>query len=208
MKHKKLLGGSMIVTLICDAIVGILFNIQTIKPIVDQDAVEQKTIAEKKWIRQALGDADPGAGNTGFMYVMCYPHPATDPIETTYSVNLSNDSTVGGAYEFSDSTNTEMTNETPHGNAFDFVVKVRVNNSDGYNTSGAQWENDWVRSNITVDFDYLSDLNDVAMSEVVIGTEGTTYRWYHYVVNNSGSGYTLSKGELFNITSWTFDVYE
>jgi hypothetical protein len=87
-------------------------------------------------------------------------------------------------------------------------MKVRVNNSDGYNSSGSQWENDWVRANITIDFDYLSDLSDVAMDEVVIGTHGSTYRWYHYVVNNSGSGYTLSKGELFNITSVTFDVYE
>ena len=197
MKNKKLLGASMIMTICAVAVAGIVLTMNTAVEPVTVQQVEQR-----QWDRKPLGDADPGDGNTGFMYFMTYPHDPTP--EDGYNVNLSN----ATAYEYSDSTNTEMIGETPYSTTFDFVMKVRVNNSDGYNSTGTQWEDLWVRANLTVDFDYATDINDAAMAEIVIATDGTTYRWYHYYMNNSGSGYQLSKGESFNATSVTFDVYE
>lgn len=197
--RKKILGSAMVTALIVSFVSAILFTSVSMQPVVEKQTIK----ARDHWNEnRPLGDADPGSGNTGFMYVMVYPHQA-DP-GTAYASNLSNAS----AYEYSDSTNCELTGETPHSVAVDYVMKVRVNNSDGYNSSGSTWEDSWVRANITIDFDYLTDETDTAMTEQVIGTEYTTYRWYHYYLNNAGNGYTLSKGELFNITALTFDIWE
>ena len=192
----RLLGSAMATVLIASAITGIVLLANL------QEPITQTTVEEKKWVRHPLGDGNPGAGNTGLMYFMAYPHQA-DP-GTAYASNLSN----ATAYEFSDVGDAEMTGETPYNTAFDFVMKVRVNNTDGYNTSGSTWEDTWVRANLTVDFDFAGDISDSAMTEVVIGTEGTTYRWYHYYLNNAGSGYTITKGETYNCTHATLDIWE
>jgi len=184
------------------SVIGVVFVASLYLVNISMTPVVEYGHSRDHWVEHPLGDADPGSGNTGFMYFMVYPHQA-DP-GTAYASNLSNAS----AYEFSDSTDVELTGETPYSTTFDFVMKVRVNNSDGYNSSGASWEDGWVRANLTCDFDFASDISDLGMTEVVIATAGTTYRWYHYYVNNGGSGYTIVKGELFNCTSVTFDVYE
>ena len=184
------------------ALIAGLTSAVLILSIVMQPVVEQQTMEIRdEWVEHPLGDASPGTGNTGFMYIMVYPHsgnPGTD-----YQSNLSN----ATAYEYSDSTSGELTGETPFNTAVDYVMKVRVNKTDGYNESGSSWQNDWVRANITIDFDYASDVSDLGMTEVEIGTGGS-YRWYHYYANNAGSGYQITKGETFDITALTFDVYE
>jgi hypothetical protein len=205
-KGRKILGASMVTVIAVAIVATIFFNMQVAVPLVEDDITQKTVVKQRKWSDDPLADADPGAGNSGFMYIMCYPHQG-DP-GTAYASNLSNDSAAGGAYEFSDALGaaTQMTNETPWGTTFDFVMKIRINNTDGYNVS--QWEDDWTRANITVDFLWQADLNDIAMTEVVIGTEATTYRWYHYYANNGGSGYTLSKGETFDIDALTNDIFE
>lgn len=201
-KSRILLGASMLTILAVVFVAGIFFNVQVTKPIVEQEIVDEIIVKQREWKRNALADADPGSGNTGFMYIMVYPHQA-DP-GTAYASNLSN----ATAYEYSDSTDCELTGETPWGVTVDFVKKIRINNTDGYNSSGSQWQDDWSRANISVDFDFLSDISDSAMTKVVIGTDGTTYRWYNCYINNGGSGYTITKGESFNITALTLDIYE
>lgn len=143
-----------------------------------------------------LGDADPG-DNSGFFYFMIYPHQAT-PIGV-YDSNLSNAS----AYEYSDVGNTTATGETPYSTAFDIVVKAGVTNEDGYWT-GNQSRNPAYNWMLLTCAD-LSIGADTNMSEIFIANT-TTYAWYHYYLNNSGSGYTISEGEYFNITSVKFYV--
>ena len=128
---------------------------------------------------------------------MIYPH--TDNMEDNYNVNLSN----ATAYEFSDSINSSMTGETPYETTFDLLWKFQVNSTDGYNTSASAWQDGWVRAYLN---ETLLSISAEAMTEIVIGTEATTYRWYYYCLNNSGSGYTISKGEKLNM-SINFEVY-
>jgi len=199
MKRKKTLAVSMLLAISVVAIAGVLLSTQMSEPFIQNEIYEEQIKIREKWVPQ-VGDADPGSGNSGFMYFMAYPHQA-DP-GTTYASNLSN----ATAYEFLDSWDGEMTGETPYSTTFDFVMKVRVNNTDGYNTSS--WEDDWVKANISVDFDYASDVSDLDMTEIVIGTQDTTYRWYHYYINNGGSGYTITKGESYNCTAVNWYVYE
>ena len=103
----------MATAIVCGLIAGMMVLSFGVQPVVEENIRSQ-------WVQQALGDADPGAGNTGFMYIMVYPHSA-DP-GTDYASNLTNSS----AYEYSDSTDCELTGETPHGVAVDFVVKSEL----------------------------------------------------------------------------------
>jgi hypothetical protein len=139
------------------------------------------------------GDGDPGAGKSGFFYKMVYPHQALP--NTAYASNLSN----ATAYEYSDTgDNGACTGETPYLTTSDIVVKVGVNGTDGYNATTTAWDNSFVWVNITC-ADLSIGLTD--MSEVQIGTSGTTYRWMQYYVNNGGVGYQIDVGDHFNITS-------
>lgn len=202
MKHKNILGATMLLAIFVCAVAGLLFITQMSEPFVQNNVYEEQIKAREKWVQQ-VGDADPGAGVSGFFYFMKYPHQAVPG--TAYASNLSNDSASGGAYEFTDSWDCELTNETPWGTAYDYVMKIGVNGTDGYNISS--WEDDWTKANISVDFDWTSDVTDLDMSEVVIGTDGSDYRWYHYYANNAGAGYTCTKGESDNATA-NWYIYE
>ena len=197
--NRKFLGASMLFAISVAFIAGIIISSQITQPFVEDVKIETQKV-KTHWVRQT-GDANPGAGITGFFYFMVYPHQS-DP-STAYGAdqNLSN----ATAYEYKDSWDGEMAGETPWGTTVDYVMKVGVNGTDGYNVS--EWEDDWTRANITIDFDYASDVNDIAMDEYVIGTDGSDYRWYHYVANNT-NGFTITKGETFNCTHVTHDIYE
>jgi len=192
--RRKILGASMLTAIGVVIISGILFNMQVTEPLVEKQVQQE----QGKWELWPLGDASVVSGDTGFMYGMYYPHQG-DP-GTAYASNLSNAS----AYEYSDSLNASMTGETPYNTAFDIVFKFQVGGDEGYNTSASAWVDEWVRAylNETISLSISAE----AMTEVVIGTDGSSNRWYHYYLNNSGSGYTLSKGEKTNM-SINFEVY-
>ena len=159
------------------------------------NSVGVNIMGSRSWKPFVTGDGDPGGDASGFMYFMVYPHSATPA--TTYASNLSN----ATAYEYSDSLNAEMTGETPHTTAFDFVLKFRVNDTVAYNVSGSKWMDTWVRANITCDFDFAADIAaDTAMTIVQIAN-GTDFAWYHAYVNNGGVGYQITHNEKFNVTS-------
>lgn len=143
-----------------------------------------------------LGDNDPG-DNSGFFYYMVYPHQA-DP-GTAYASNLSN----ATAYEFSDVGNTSATGETPYSTTFDLVIKVGVTDEDGYYTSNGTRNAGYNWMLLTcADLSIGADTN---MSEQFIGNT-TDYAWYHYYLDNGGSGYTITDGESFNVTSAKYYV--
>ena len=142
-----------------------------------------------------LGDANPAANETFVAYVMSYPHQA-DP-GTAYASNLSN----ATAYEFYDGTDSEMTGETPYDTTFDLVVKIGVNATHGWNSTGSTWEMGWINATLTCAD--LSISQDTACSEQQINA-GDDWNYVHYYLDNSGSGYTRSHGETFNVTSFEF----
>lgn len=185
---------------------GFVYYYQTPSDLLnDNNNVDAGLMPSRNWQPVLLGDADPGGDASGFMYFMAYPHQA-DPA-TAYASNLSNST----AYEYSDSLNSEMTNETPHSTTFDLVVKFRVNDTVGYNTSSSKWETTWVRANITVDFDFATDVGaDTAMTIVMIAN-GTNFAWYHGWIADSdggaGAGFQITHNEKYNVTSVTADGY-
>jgi len=202
---KKLFkAGGLLGVFVVGVVAGIFVLSNISNPLVYSDS-EIKGMMEERYFRHIVGDADPGAGNSGFMYFMVYPHSA-DP-GTDYASNLSN----ATAYEYSDSTNTELTGETPYDTAFDFVMKFRVNTTVGYNTSSSSWMDSWVRANITCDFDYATDIGaNTSMTVIQIGNN-SNYAWYHaYILDHdggAGSGFTITKDESFNVSLVTMDGY-
>ena len=150
------------------------------------------------------GDGDPGGDASGFMYGMTYPHAAVPA--TTYASNLSN----ATAYEFSDTLDAEMTGETPYDTTYDKVFKYRVNDTVAYNTSSSQWEIDWVRGYLSVEFSAQANFNDQLM-EVVHIANNTDFMWFHLYLADSnggaGSGFTITHGETFNMTGILMEGY-
>jgi hypothetical protein len=179
--------------------VGFIVGIMLITPMMTSTVhVERMPSVPYTW--KAVGDADPGAGKGGFLYFGTYPHSA-DP-GTDYASNLSS----ATFYEYTEATSGEMNGETPHTTAFDFVVKFRVNVSQGYNVSGTTWESSWVRANLTVDFDFASDISDAAMTIVQIATN-SEFAWYHGYINNAASGYQITHDEKFTVSNVKVQYY-
>lgn len=148
---------------------------------------------------RSFASADTGGGPlsgdvSGFLYFRTYPHQAVPA--TAYASNLSNAS----GYEVAFYLNSEMVGETPYNTAFDFVVKFRVNDTVGYNTTSGKWMNTWVRAFITVDFNFAADVGNTSMTIVEIKNT-TDFAWYHGYINNAGMGYQITKNEKFNVTS-------
>jgi len=197
-KNKKkrdiIFGSAMLSAFLITLTVLFVFNAQVTEPII----VEKEVIEQREWKPVHLGDASVADDVTGFMYIMIYPHQA-DP-GTAYASNLSNSS----AHEYSDSLNCSLTGETPYNTAVDIVYKFQICADDGYNSSGATWENSWIRAYCNESLAW--SISAEAMTLVSISNDGTSHRWVHFYLNNGGSGYQLSKGESFNV-SFNFEVY-
>ena len=173
---------------------------RNIEQIVYDEILDEPEVKEVEMRRPALcpalGDGDPGDAS-GLNYFMVYPHQSNPT--NVYDTNLSNAS----AYEFSDLGNATCTGETPYSTAFDLVWKVQVTNEDGYWTDNQSRNPDynWLLATCA-DLGISADTN---CSEYFIANN-TELAFYHYYLNNSGSGYTISEGDYFNITSSKFYV--
>ena len=167
-------------------VAGMLATNQVTETIVENEVIILK---ERKWQQVALGD--PVGDDTGFCEFYHYPHEA-DPA-TAYATNLS----TASAYEYITSLSGEMTGETPHSTTFDYVCKIVVNSTIGYNATNTHWETDWVALNISVDYDFGTDIDWTAMTLVEI-TNHSAKCWYNGYINNAGSGYTLSQNQKTN----------
>lgn len=191
-KRSKFFVDASIIFVLVAMTVAVFFVLASL-----EEPITHKNIEVARVKVLVTGDADPGAGNSGFYYFMIYPHSA-DP-GTDYATNLSN----ATAYEFSDIGNTSCTGETPYNTAFDIVLKVGVNDTDGLNMSSSAWDDDYIWLTLT-----CSDLSigaDTNMTEIEIDNTAS-YRWMHYYLNNGGVGYQIVLGEHFNVSSCKFYV--
>lgn len=195
----KYIGTLAIALLVIGAVVGIYGN--TLVPV---EETEIEYVEEERIWNTITGDGDPGGDASGFMYGMTYPHQAVPA--TAYASNLSNVT----AYEFSDSLNAEMTNETPYSTTFDTVFKYRVNDTIAYNTSGSCWEISWVRGYLDMTFTAQANFADQLM-EVVHIANNTDFMWFHLYLADSdggaGSGFSITHGETFNMTGILMEGY-
>jgi hypothetical protein len=163
-----------------------------------QEPIIQSTIHQKKGIWEALGDITVASGESGVLAFFIYPHAAVPG--TTYATNCSN----ATAYEYRDATTGEMTRTTDYTKTFDFVVKYRLNASDGYNTSSSAWTLNWSYVKMACNFNWTADITTSTMTDVKVTSTSTTYEWIQCYLNNGGAGYQLSKNEKasWNTSGW------
>jgi len=153
--------------------------------------VEQE-IKAKSWNRLGWIVGDPAGDESGFCMFSTYPHQGAPG--TAYATNL----TTGNCYEYyTAALSGEATGETPHSIAFDYVVKFRLNDTVGYNSTSSAWEPTWSYMNISVDYDFGADISWTQMTLVEV-TNTTDFCWYQGYINNGGAGYTLSQNQKFN----------
>jgi hypothetical protein len=172
-------------------VIGLLVLSQSTQPIVE-NTVRVRT-------NRMIPLGDPVGDASGFCGFFHYPHQA-DP-GTAYATNL----TTGASYEYILSLSGVMTGETPHSTLYDYVVKIVVNDTVGYNTTSSSWEPDWIYMNMSVDLNFGSDIPWTQMT-LVETTNTSDFCWYQGYLNNGGAGYTLSQNQKtnssFNMTAW------
>jgi len=172
---------------------------------VAEDVVVKK-ILQRVRVFPPHGDASLGDGATKVMYIMHYPHQALP--NTVYNGNLSNDSAAGGAYEFYDYLDNEMTNTTPANTAFDIVIKVAINTTHGWNSTF--WDLDLHNATVQGTAGYTGFTGDVAMNETEIGNS-STWNFVHYYVQDgdggSGNGFQIGQNVATN-ASFEFWAYQ
>jgi hypothetical protein len=92
----------------------------------------------RSWTVRA--ENNPGAGMTGFLTMVFIPHNAT--LATFGNGSTRWNKTFDGTwtnYSYSNALNGAATKTIPYSTKFDIYFKVRVNTSDGQNTSSKFW---------------------------------------------------------------------
>jgi hypothetical protein len=193
--------------LILGMTVGIVFMGQF------QDVIIEQVIHQQRnhWI--AVAEGNPGAGKTGFLVAVFIPHNVTMP-----HWKNNNDShwnkTFDGTwtnYSWSGALNTSAQKTIPYGQKFDIYFKVRVNVSDGQNTTSKWWNPNWQRANITCAALGLSNQPmKVWNISATKGGTGQGYIWCSYFVNGTAGnwGYQISKGQKINISLFQLQIYK
>jgi len=168
------------------------------------DMVVEQVVHQKKWQPLPMGEASPGAGASGVLNTSILAHPHFDPYTSniTYNASFYSDSGAG------DVNNSHIGSDIPYNTVFDIHVKVRFNRTHCYqdNGSGNGYYNlSWIRGNITC---AALSLSDAAMDEYNITGCGTgQFIWVNYIMDNSGAGYTISRGQNITSCSFNFDAY-
>jgi len=171
------------------------------------EVLEKQTIDPRRWHSNVLAEADPGAGASGVLNVSIIALGSNN-----YNANITYNTTDWYSMHYNDSAditnNSHIGSNIPYGTAFEIQVKVQWNKTHGFNASSGLWMNDWLRGNCTCAFTTPAIGADTAMAEYNIsGCTTGNYVWYYYVMNNSGAGYQLARGENATSCSFSFDAY-
>lgn len=158
---------------------------------------QEPMIERRVWVRDiqlpSVGDADPGAGQSGWLNMTVYYNETGDPA-SYYARNLTNNAS---SYAWTNTNNSHAGSDVPYGTALALWYKVRINVSDGYCAGNSTWMPTWVYCNVT---SAGLSLSDVGMDRYLIGSN-STYMWLAFVYQG---GISISMGQ--NVTGCRFDV--
>lgn len=201
---EKVLGRGLQIGLVI-GVVCMVFVAMNQLYLVSETDIHDEEVRELKWRRITLpflGENNPGAGNSGVLDVIIYPH--SDAIETDYATNLTNTS----GYAAGGTNNSHIGSDVPYATAFDIVVKVRWHKDEAQAAGNGTFVLEWLRANITVNGNNFG-LNDYNMTEQNITDADPIgdYIWVHYIAGNNATGFTIDRGENISSCLFTFDYY-
>jgi hypothetical protein len=157
----------------------------------DEDTRSWHVVWEGSFAEAA--EADPGAGASGILEVFIYATGGT------YTTNL----TEGDADTFGWASADATEIDVPHSTAFDVVVKVRGNAT--HCKRDTTWYDTDLRVRITWSDKGLSD--EVAESNIIVNNTNNEFLWMNFHIDNSNSGYTITKSETTEIQNIKFEAY-
>ena len=189
-------------------IVGILFGF------ICYDILVNEPVPMKKWhvlfkgtLLEALAEASPGAGASGFLEVFFINHSVgNDYIDVNTSATLEGWCTANNlGYATADDTEVDLA----HSTNFDIAIKVRGNAT--HCKDGATWMDTHLNVTITWSDETMTDAQPDHQTTSGHADFNNTAWDYLYVIfawDNSNSGFTISKGETGSeIESIEFAAY-
>lgn len=191
---ETLKGVGIIGVMVIGLIVG-MFMLLTLNNAIISPVVEEEQRSWQRFIFNAVGDRNPGGGDSGWMNMSVYEN-VSNP-DTYYARNLTNNAS---SYAWTNTNNTHAGSDVPHSTQVAIVYKIRVNVSDGYSAGNTTWMPTWVRCNITAP---ALSLSDVGMDRYVIG-DNATYMWLHFVYRD---GAELTPGQNVTVCQFYVDMY-
>ena len=190
----KPLGYVMISCLGTAAVIGMAVLMMTAN-VGDGVIVEHRHMREVKL--PGIGDAAPGAGKSGWLYAYLVLHD-----HFTYTDNI----TINGSVLASgDVNNSHLGSNVNYSTAFDFVVKVRWNQTHAFRAANTTWMHSWVEGWFNCSTLSVASLECTEYN--ITGCNNENYVWMHYVADNSGNGYTISQGQNLTSFAWNFNAY-
>ena len=201
MKQKnrdRIKAGGTLTILAVGFIASILF-ISNITPMVEETEV-------RSWHRLTLpylGDNDPGAGASGVINNTIIVRNCVD-----YTTNFTINSSV---YGFADAHNDHM-NNIPYDTGaaadhFELAITVRWNKTHAFSESNTTWMLTWVRGNCTcagLSIGANTTMTEVNHTDI---TADHAFIYVTYYLDNSGDGYTLTRGQNVTSCMFFFDAY-
>ena len=162
---------------------------------------QEPMIERRVWVRDiqlpGVGDADPGAGKSGWLNMTVYYNETGDPA-SYYARNLTNNAS---SYAWTNTNNSHAGFDVPYGTEFALWYKIRVNVTDGYCAGNSTWMPTWVKCNVT---SAGLSLSDVGMTRYLIGSSGT-YMWLAFVYQG---GISISMGQRIPSCRFDVDIYK
>lgn len=153
-----------------------------------------------------LGEATPGAGNSGILEVFFINHSADKYYtQENTSATLEGHCTANNL-GYADADDTEV--DLAHSTSFDILVKVCGNAT--HCKRGATWYDSDL--NVTITWSDKSMTNDqpdgnTTYPLAAMNTSGFTLLYVIFYWDNGGSGYTINKGQTSEIASIEFAAY-
>lgn len=163
---------------------------------------------DRNWQTVNAADASPGASNSGVINV--YIVDNSDAVDYDSTDLSEGHASVYAHFGAGASLDAALSGNVPYDTEFDIVIECQYNYTHAYNTSTPGWDVDYVKGLIT-----CADLSigaDTEMSESTdfisnTGSTSSDTAKINFYMDNGGSGYTMSHGETFNVTSFKMQAY-
>lgn len=184
-------------------VIGIVMGAFYYDIVTHQEVKSWHVVMEWTPVDPVYAEANPGAGASGFLEIFIMNHTGTD--DNAYKQNTS--ATIEGwcdaaglGYCNADDSEIDIAHST------NFHVLVRVRGNATHCKSGATWYDTdlrvrWTSADLSVGAD------TVMTGYATHNASASTYLYMNFWDNNTGSGYSISKGATAEITSIKFEAY-
>jgi len=210
-KSKKswLFSGVVVTLLIAGIVFGTFYATETsIDEIIPNENKKEETwhVVAKINPLDAVGEADPGAGNSGWLSFFCLDYGEDpDVVLANNATDWSSEATARGYVDTDTFDDTDLKANDP----FYFVCRCRF---DDTAKNGTTWDYDRFRVNLTVGGDEtISDVgvyDNSSNGDAVVSTDETDWLFINFYWDDEDDGYRINKdGTLSGITITIYEKY-